>query len=94
MSHVAVEDCAVIGVEDKNATGEIPSAVVVLKEQYRDLKDEVEKQLRALSLEKLPERDVALDYYYRDSLPYTLVSKVDYQKLKKEIKDKVLIKNK
>lgn len=94
LSHVAVEDCAVIGVEDKNATGEIPSAVVVLKEQYRDLKDEVEKQLRALSLEKLPERDVALDYYYRDSLPYTLVSKVDYQKLKKEIKDKVLIKNK
>lgn len=94
LSHEAVEDCAVIGVEDKELNGEIPSAVVVLKEQYRGLKDEIEKQLRALSLEKLPERDVALDYYYRDNLPYTLVSKVDYQKLKKEIKDKVLIKNK
>ena len=94
LSHEAVEDCAVIGVEDKELNGEIPSAVVVLKEQYRSLKDEVEKQLRTLSLEKLPERDVALDYYYRDSLPYTLVSKVDYQKLKKEIKDKVLVKNK
>ena len=94
LSHEAVEDCAVIGVDDKELNGEIPSAVVVLKEQYRELKDDIEKQLRELSLEKLPERDVALDYYYRDSLPYTLVSKVDYQKLKKEIEDKILVKNK
>lgn len=93
LSHEAVEDCAVIGVEDKNSNGEIPSAVVVLKEQYRDLKKEVEKQLRLLSLERLPERDVALDYYYRDELPYTLVSKVDYQKLKQEIEDKILVKD-
>ena len=93
LSHEAVSDCAVVGVEDEKTNGEIPSAIVVLKEEYRDLKNEVEQQLRHLSLEKLPERDVALDYYYTDALPYTLVSKVDYQKLKKDIKDKILVKN-
>lgn len=94
LSHYAVEDCSVVGVPDHSGNGEIPTAVIVLKKDYEEYKDKILQELKKLSLEKLPERDVALNYIFRKTLPYTTVSKVNYLQLAEEGKQLQLTLNK
>ena len=53
-----------------------------LKENASD--NTVEKDLDAFSKERLPERDVAMQYRFIDKLPLTPVGKVDYRALEQQ----------
>lgn len=88
-----VSNCAVVGVKDDKLNGEIPTAFVVLKEEFENYSDIIEKELRRECLAKLPERDVALNYVFVKEIPYTTVGKVNFRALEEEGK-KILTKKK
>lgn len=74
-----VKDCVVVGVNSETETkGQYPKAAIVLKD------DSIDKELLIAKLDNLcnetfPERDVPYYYEFLDSLPLTLVGKVDYR---------------
>ncbi|MBQ0109262.1 MAG: long-chain fatty acid--CoA ligase, partial [Clostridiales bacterium] len=83
LQHPSVEQCCVVGLKNPNGeNGKIPTAFVVLKENASD--DALEKDLDTFSKERLPERDVAMQYRFIEKLPLTPVGKVDYRALEKE----------
>ena len=85
ITHYAVNSVVVIGVKSKEYdNGYIPTAIIVLDEKYLNIKEEIIEELKCLSLEKLPPRDVALDYRVRESIPYTSVGKIDVKLLEEE----------
>ena len=89
MTNPAVDACAVVGIKSEEyENGAIPTACVVLKDEYKNYEDEITKQLVELSSEKLPPRDVALSYKYIDELPLTSVGKIDYRKIEEMISNK------
>lgn len=91
-SHYAVKDCAVTGIPYPNyeePQGEYPRAHVVLEDEYKDSKDRIEIELKELCSANLPERDVAYDYRFDDTLPLTPVLKVDKEKLKEIDRDEL-----
>lgn len=80
-----VKQCCVTGVKDPNVeNGEVPTAFIVLNEGSLEIADEIIKEINDASLSRLPERDIALEYYIQDELPLTPVGKIDYLKLSKE----------
>ena len=79
-----IEDVAVIGVKSKyNEIGEIPTAVVVLKDKNMD-KEEAKNQILEYQSHLLGERDGAIDIRFRNELPLTPIGKIDSIKLTKE----------
>ena len=81
MKHSAVENVCVVGLSKKDgSSGSIPTAFVVLKEGYKQ-SEELVMELDEIALKFLSERNRALAYTFIDSLPYTLMAKVDYKKL-------------
>ena len=79
--HPAVEACAVVGAPNpEGENGQIPVAFLVLKQGFSK-SDRLIQDIDAHSKKCLPERDVALAYYFCDSLPLTPVGKVDYRLL-------------
>ena len=86
MSHPAVVKCVVIGTKSNDSiNGLIPTACIVLREQYKEIQDVIEKQLIELSLKKLPPRDVALRYEFFDEIKLTPMGKVDFKFLEESI---------
>lgn len=80
-----VKQCCVTGVKDPNVeNGEVPTAFIVLNEGSLDIVEEIIQEINNVSLTKLPERDIALEYYVQDELPLTPVGKIDYLKLSQE----------
>lgn len=81
--HVAVSDCAVVGLPNNEyENGKIPTAFIVLKEGFTP-SDELVLEIEDLSKKHLPERDIATAYRFCDNLPLTLLGKVDYRYLEK-----------
>ena len=81
--HPSVEDCVVVGLTNpKESNGKIPTAFVVVKENYI-ADDKLKEELDLFSKKHLPERDVAMAYHFCDTLPLTLLGKVDYRALEK-----------
>ncbi|MDR1927598.1 MAG: acyl--CoA ligase [Oscillospiraceae bacterium] len=87
MSHAAVDNCAVVGLRaEESAAGVIPSAFVVLRGSYEteEAKRNVLREIDALCLQLLPERDRAIAYKAVEELPYTLMGKIHFRELEKE----------
>lgn len=83
LQHPSVEQCCVVGLKNPDSdNGRIPTAFVVLKENARI--DSSKTDLDAFSKERLPERDVAMQYHFIDKLPLTPVGKVDYRALEQQ----------
>ncbi len=79
-----IKDVCVVGVKSKhNEIGQIPTAVVVLKDSSID-KEDAKKQIFEYQSHLLGERDGISDVRFRDSLPYTPVGKIDSIKLTEE----------
>ena len=84
-----VKDICVVGIKSKyNEIGEIPTAVVVLKDEKMD-KEEAKNTILEYQSHLLGERDGVIDIRFRDSLPLTPIGKIDSIKLKEE-ENKVL----
>ena len=84
-SHIAVEECMVVGIHDPNfSQGFLPKAHIILKPEYVSIEDEVKQQLIKLCSEKLPEYVQPVDYKFRNEFPYTNIGKVDFVALQNE----------
>lgn len=84
-SHYAVEACKVVGIPDiDHSQGKLPKTHIVLKDEYKENKNQIINELRSLCLEKLPEYMQPIDYKVRETLPLTSVGKVDYRALEAE----------
>ena len=80
-----VKQCCVTGVKDPNVeNGEIPTAFITLEDSSLETAEEIIKNINDVCLSRLPERDIALEYFIQDELPLTPVGKIDYLKLSKD----------
>lgn len=81
----SVEACAAVGVPEViGKSGERPMAFVVLKDDVKKSIQEIQKELQELCAVYLPEREGPKWFRFVDELPYTLLEKVDREKLKKD----------
>lgn len=79
-----IKDVCIIGIKSKyNKIGEIPTAIVVLKDPNMD-KVEAKKQILEYQSHLLGERDGAIDVRFRESLPLTPIGKINSAELTKE----------
>ena len=79
-----IKDVCVVGIKSKyNSVGEIPTAIVVLKDEKMP-KEEAKKQILEYQSHLLGERDGAIDIRFRGSLPLTSIGKIDSAKITEE----------
>ena len=84
-SHYAVKNCLVVGIPClENSNGLIPTAYIVLEDEYAYEKDRVLSEIIELNNKELPERDGALAFYIKDELPLTPVGKLDRKGLEEK----------
>lgn len=90
-AHDSVSEVMVIGLPDSiYENGEIPSAFVKLTAENTKNLALIEEELRKINLENLPERDVALQYFFVKELPYTNGVKPDFVGLKRMFEEGTL----
>ena len=84
--HPAVSKCCVVGIPHPYKM-QVAKAFVVLK---TDVKDEgkIKKELKELCKANLAVYSVPKEFEFRDSLPKTLMNKIDFKKLEKEEQEK------
>ncbi|MDO4962690.1 MAG: class I adenylate-forming enzyme family protein [bacterium] len=88
-SHPSVLDCCCVGAPLPNLeNGVVPTAYVVLKDEYKGYEKEIEKKLREYSNKFLPPREVADEYVFVDKIPL-LDGKVDYRQVESWAKKRV-----
>lgn len=90
--HPDVAKSCVIGVPHPYKM-EVPKAFIVLKEGVKE-SSKLKKELKELCKEHLAVYSVPKEYEVRDSLPQTLMKKVDFKQLEKEEKEKYEKNNK
>lgn len=84
-SHPKIVKCCVTGVKvNENDNGEIPTAFIVIDENYLADTEQIINEINENCLEQLPERDIALQYIIKEDLPLTPVGKIDYRSLSDE----------
>ena len=79
LRHELVDACVCVGLKDESyETGKAPVAFIKIKKGYEDRVEQIIEELKYLSLDKLPERDIALDYIVIDEIPMTENGKINY----------------
>lgn len=77
--HPFIKACTCVGVKDENhVNGKVPVAFIVLEEGHESEVEKIINELENMSLDALPERDIALDYVVINEMPMTQNGKVDY----------------
>lgn len=77
--HPFVKACTCVGVKDvTHVNGQAPVAFIVIEEGHEAEVEQIISELETMSLNELPERDIALDYVVIESMPMTPAGKVDY----------------
>ena len=79
-----VETSVVVAMKHKDK-GEVPKAVIVLKENVKQTK-EVERAIKKYCQENLSRYKIPQKYEFRETLPKTKIGKVDYKKLEQDTK--------
>ena len=79
--HEYVDSCGVIGIPDPYKI-EVPKAFIVLKKGI-EATPETTKILKEYCYKNLSKYMIPKKFEYRESLPKTLVGKIDYRKLEK-----------
>ena len=85
-SHEAVMKCTVIGIPHKYKV-QVAKAIIVLKSGYNDTSS-VKKSIKELCEKNLSRFSLPYEYEFRESLPKTLIGKVDFKKLAEEEEEK------
>ena len=89
--HDSVKEVMVIGLQVTDyENGEIPSAFITLNDNNKKSLQKIEEELKEMSLKNLPERDVALQYFFVKELPYTNGVKPDFVGLKRMFEEGTL----
>ena len=71
----------------------VPKAFIVLRDDYKNKKNVVLKEIKDTCKKKLSVYSQPKEYEFRDSLPKTLYNKINYKELEKEEEDKFKNKN-
>lgn len=82
MKHPAVLNCGVIGIPHPYKV-QVPKAFIVLKEGYK-LDNDLKKDIKTYCEKNLAFYMIPKEFVYRESLPVTMIGKVDYRELEKE----------
>ena len=80
--HNDVLQCSVVGIPH-SYKGEIPKAFIVLKSGVKPSM-KIKHEIKDLCEEKLSKFSIPKDYEFRESLPKTLLGKVNYKELEKD----------
>ena len=91
-THPDVAKCCVVGIPHPYKM-QVAKAFVVLKDDTKE-SSKIKKELKELCKENLAVYSVPKEFEFRDSLPKTLMNKVDFKKLEKEEQEKFDEKNK
>ena len=84
--HPDVAKCCVVGIPHPYKM-EVPKAFIVLKDGVKD-SSRLKKELKELCKENLAVYSVPKDFEFRDSLPKTLMNKIDFKALEREEREK------
>ena len=84
MSHKDVLNCGVIGVPHPYKV-QVPKAYIVLKNGVK-LNSSIKKDIKEYCEKNLAKYMLPKEYVFRESLPKTMIGKVDYRELEKENK--------
>lgn len=77
--HPLIKSCVCVGLKDtQHINGKVPVAFIIIEDGHEAEVERIIEELTAMSLDELPERDVALDYVVIEELPMTPAGKVDY----------------
>jgi len=87
-THPAVKQVSVIGIPHKYKMS-VPKAFIVLNEGVSDSEIRIKHEIKEICKEKLSIYSQPKEFEFRDSLPMTLMKKVDYKKLEEESFKKV-----
>lgn len=90
--HPDVAKCCVVGIPHPYKM-QVPKAFVVLKNNVKE-SSKLKREIKDLCKGHLAVYSVPKDYEFRDSLPKTLMNKVDFKKLEKDEQAKYEEKNK
>ena len=85
-THPDVSKCCVVGIPHPYKM-QVAKAFVVLKNDVKE-SSKLKKELKELCKENLAVYSVPKEFEFRDSLPKTLMNKVDFKKLEKEEQEK------
>lgn len=81
-THEGVLKCTVVGIPHPYKV-QVAKAFIILKDGYKDnLK--IKKDIKEICEKNLAKFEQPAEYEYRESLPTTLIGKVDYKKLERE----------
>ncbi len=87
-SHPAIDNCIVIGVKSTELeSGEIPTACIIIKEEFKEQENTIIEEINEECLKKLPPRDIALQYKVIEEIPITSNGKTDVNRLKEIINE-------
>lgn len=82
IKHNDIVSCCVVGQKDRqHSQGQLPVVFAVLERKGSREEKEVEKELRRMCQEELPEYAQPVGYMFIDALPLTPIGKVDYRTL-------------
>ncbi len=80
--HEAVENCSVVGINDtEHRQGQYPVAHVILKPNAVGREKQIERELKELCKQELPDYAYPVGYVFRNKMPQTPVGKIDYRAL-------------
>ena len=84
--HPAVQQCSVVGCTDRDhVQGRLPFVYIVLEPEADKKKRQIQRELRQLCREELPEYVQPVGYKFISEMPFTPIGKVDYRKLEEAI---------
>lgn len=89
--HPDVNKCCVVGIPHPYKM-EVPKAFILLKPDVKE-SAKLKKELKELCKDNLAAYSIPKEFEFRDSLPKTLMNKIDFKLLEKEEKDKYNKKN-
>ena len=78
-----VKQCVVVGIPHKYKM-HVPKAFIVLRDEYKNKKNVVLKEIKDTCKKKLSVYSQPKEYEFRDSLTKTIMGKVDYKELEKD----------
>jgi len=82
LQHDFVENCCVVGMEDKqHMQGKLPVVFVVCNQRFDNDRERLISEIKTLCGEQLPEYAQPVDIHFVEKLPLTSIGKIDYRAL-------------